>query len=72
MAMALMLGPINAAAIDSGAAAAGEVLTADGAGGAAWQAVSAPAPEPALRMRTTGTSLSLTLKWGGGMTLDGL
>ena len=45
MAMALMLGPINAAAIDSGAAAAGEVLTADGAGGAAWQAVSAPATE---------------------------
>ena len=41
MAMALMLGPINAAAIDSGAAAAGEVLTADGAGGAAWRASNA-------------------------------
>ena len=38
MAMALMLGPINAAAVDSGAADAGDVLTADGAGGAAWQA----------------------------------
>ena len=66
----LVDGAVTAAKIDSGAAAAGEVLTADGAGGAAWQAVSAPAPEPALRMRTTGTSLSLTLKSVAAQTFD--
>lgn len=47
MAMALMLGPINADAIDSGAAAAGDVLTANGSGGAAWQAPSGGGGGPA-------------------------
>ena len=63
-------GSVTAAKINSGNAVDGQVLTADGNGGAAWQAVSAPAPEPALRMRTTGTSLSLTLKSVAAQTFD--
>ena len=46
-------GSVTAAKINSGNAVDGQVLTADGNGGAAWQAVSAPAPEPALRASTT-------------------
>lgn len=38
MAMALMIQELNAANFSSGAADAGEVLTADGAGGAGWAA----------------------------------
>lgn len=38
MAMFMKLGPVQAGDVDSESAAAGEVLTADGAGGAAWAA----------------------------------
>lgn len=42
MANILALIPMNAANFDSGSAAAGTMLTADGSGGAGWEAASTP------------------------------
>lgn len=81
MAMALMLGPINAAAVDSGGANSGDVLTADGSGGASWQAPSNPSAPVGIyvaRMYQSGqnaptqniikNTLGITVTWSYGST----